>query len=292
MNGQPQPCQANASCAMESPPSHYSGVLLFAEPRHLISPSSRVIVNLLLLLTLFSLSTSGLAEATDKATCDTPPWLDYSHPVVKEKCTQLEMVCVDQGEFILHDEKFVKGKYGKGLPEIKVAREDFHRYVDVEKDPKNPVYGYAMGGPEEFRKLSVRLPTPAEYAHQRGKFSRCTVPIVLHQPYLNNLGEFFCRLVVMMYRLGEKGNPVYGAGIPLPMSPNHTITLGTTHNLPAQKYHYVNLQPFSNLKIATLGDLSARHGDQAASKHTYEGKHIRCFEKLHVCTFDSIQWTA
>eukprot|EP00798_Chlamydomonas_sp_ICE-L_P000528 gene528-1941_t len=267
MDARLQPSQANASCAKEarpqpsqasgdplsaepshlvSPPSRSSVVLLFAKPRHLVSSSSRAFLNLLLLLTLSSLVTSGLAEATDKTTCDTPPRFNYSeHKDAQEQCQQLNMVCIDQGEFILHDEKYLKDRYGKGLPKLKVSRGDFHRYVDTEQDPKDPVYGYHITQDET---LPVRLPTTKEYAHAKGKFSRCTVPIVLFQPYLNNLGEFFCRMPSMMFRWSDKNEELVDKGLPLAMSPNLTITIGTTHNLPVQKFHYFNLQPFSILK--------------------------------------------
>lgn len=187
-------------------------------------------------------------------------------------CRQYNRVCLDQETYVLYGRaglapynafkrtSFVNGSRMKidyyGVPDFWRAQRSYPEII--------------------FRPRTAGEETPDL---QRPTFSSCTLPVIMYSNYLAMYGEQFTRPFAFFSTLETKGGS----------DGNITIVLA---NMGMQLYGFLHtfLSHFSRYPIATFSTLSSRLPRNTPSNYTYEGAHVRCFERIFVCMLSNTVW--
>eukprot|EP00884_Botryococcus_braunii_P015304 jgi/Botrbrau1/2457/Bobra.0226s0016.1 len=185
-------------------------------------------------------------------------------------CKVYRRVCLDQGAFVMYDEKYLP-KNGSS-PQMPVF------------GPLPPQAVAQWRGNARLRNVSAFMGPSREYPNIRFRpplagdpgepaFSECTLPLIFIKSHEENFYHGTVSLVPQLYSWHQLGK----------VSADVTYVMNTLDGQAVPPYIHPILAPFTQYEVQSLADFSSRLPADFPSNATAEGRHIRCFEMLILC---------
>ncbi|GLC64014.1 hypothetical protein PLESTF_000109200 [Pleodorina starrii] len=218
-----------------------------------------------------------LRASTDSCehACERPNELDPK-AVFNLGCRRFKWMCIDQQQFITYDPQYDPASSIRKVPTFDVR--------DIVYNWPNP-----WGNGDKFERgrglhvppVSIRARTSQEASPDLREpvFSTCTLPIILWQRWMFNVGEVFEASYVRLYEEFAAGR----------VDPRLSLVVATPHGLRQPDFMQLLFGAIFTPKVTTLAELSQRPPpDDAHHQHlprstTREGRSSRCFTKLYLC---------